>query len=144
MLDPTLGDETTIGATDPDTGKFLHTVENTTCKWPPKTEGRKLRNYLDTEENQVAICTGYLTLPDMNLVHQDQAAVFSVGEVSKKLATDDAELNAKTGLYDPPGVALPLTGGQTAALFALLAGVAGGVSAWLFKRSRTRKGTHGA
>lgn len=146
LLDPTVGDETTIGATDPDTGEFLHNVEDIACVWPTKTVDGKTRNYLapvsknsEDNEDSVAICTGFLTLPKGELTHQDVAEVFAIGEVSKKLATDDAEFNAETPEFRPPLVELPMTGGQAALIFLLIAVlIAGGVIYYARKRRMTQ------
>lgn len=122
LLKPVLTDKTTIGDTE---------VKNISCAWPTKTVNEELVDHLDVDE--VALCTGTLKMEGPGRIHQNIATVTAEGEISKGEVAATSQFNASTH----PHVTLPNTGGRTTALFLLLAGVVGGGSAALFKRSRT-------
>lgn len=122
LLDMTLADVTLIGEAQ---------VEDISCNWPTQEIAGATRRYLAVGD--YAVCNGKLTVIEPATSHKNEAEVYAVGQVSHRLTDDKADFEGRTSA----SVALPMTGGQGALLFFVLAGLGGVASLVVFRRSRS-------
>lgn len=109
ILDLTLSDTTTIGE---------NTVKNITCEWPTAIVGGFTRNilYFDPQDGPTsAKCVGELTLNQAE-VHENEAEVWGVGEISNVLVSDNSTFNAKASID------LPTTGETNVLIWVIVFG----------------------
>lgn len=135
LINPSLDDIATIGS---------YKVDITECYWPTTWVGEngdfEEVDFLGTADwDNSAICTGYLVIAGGGEVHQNQASIYAVGQISHEFVSDTAEFNAKTPEYEAPGINLPYSGGTTALIFGIMAILLAAVSVGAFAYNKKRK-----